>query len=90
MLIYINGVGTATYQWYENTVNNNSGVLFQEQLVVVIRHLFLILGSYYYYCEITLSGNGCDVAVSNTALIIVVDVSLALHRLLISSCVKML
>ena len=22
---YINGVGTATYQWYENTVNNNSG-----------------------------------------------------------------
>ena len=40
---YINGVGTATYQWYENTVNPIVVYLFQEQLVLVIRHLFLIL-----------------------------------------------
>ena len=48
-------------------------LLFQEQLGCYTPPVFNTIGSYYYYCEITLSGNGCDVAVSNAAEIIVVD-----------------
>ena len=71
---YINGVGTATYQWYENTVNNNSGgIIPGATSISYTPPVFNTIGSYYYYCEITLSGNGCDVAVSNAAEIIVVD-----------------
>ena len=72
---YINGVGTATYQWYSNTINNNSGgtIIAGATNSSYTPPVFNTIGSYYYYCEITLSGNGCDVAVSNTAEIIVVD-----------------
>ena len=72
---YINGVGTATYQWYDDTVNNNSGgtLIAGATSSSYTPPVFNTIGSYYYYCEITLSGNGCDVAVSNTAEIIVVD-----------------
>ena len=71
---YINGVGTATYQWYENTVNNSGGTLIPGATSSSYTPpVFNTIGSYYYYCEITLSGNGCDVAVSNAAEIIVVD-----------------
>ena len=35
--------------------------------------VFNTIGSYYYYCEITLSGNGCDVAISNVAQVDVIN-----------------
>ena len=41
---YTNGSGSPQYQWYENTVNNNTtGTWSQEQLVVVIRLVQLLL-----------------------------------------------
>ena len=52
--VIINGVGTATYQWYENTVNNNSGgtLIPGATSFSYTPPVFNTIGSYYYYCEI--------------------------------------
>ena len=71
---YINGVGTATYQWYENTVNNNSGNFIPGATSSSYTPpVFNTIGSYYYYCEITLSGNGCDVVILMVAQVDVIN-----------------
>ena len=56
-------------------VNNNSGgtLIPGATSSSYTPPVFNTIGSYYYYCEITLSGNYCDVAVSNMLEIIVVD-----------------
>ena len=65
------------YYHKENTVNNNSGgtLIPGATSSSYMPPVFNTIGSYYYYCEITFGGNGCDVVISNTAEIIVVDIS---------------
>ena len=72
---YINGLGTATYQWYENTINSNIGgtILVGETSSSYTPPAFIIVGTYYYYCVVSLSGNGCSDAISLCAEIDVVD-----------------
>ena len=70
---YINGVGTPTYQWYSNTVNLSTGgtPIIGANTSTYTPAPFPVAGSYYYYVEVTLSGNGCVPAVSNPAEIVV-------------------
>ena len=69
---YINGVGTATYQWYENTVNNNSGgILFQEQQYVsytppvfnTIGFILLLLRDYFMVMVVMMFSNAAEIIV---------------------------
>ena len=70
---YINGVGTPTYQWYSNTVNLSTGgtPIIGANTSTYTPPPFPVAGSFYYYVEVTLSGNGCVPAVSNPAEIVV-------------------
>ena len=46
---YTNGSGSPQYQWYENTVNNNTtGTPIPEQLVVVYCLAAVVAGTTYY------------------------------------------
>jgi hypothetical protein len=65
------GLGTFSYQWYSNTVNNTTG----GSLIPLASSSSYIpsvstVGTIYYYCVITQSGLNCGVT-SNTAAIIV-------------------
>ena len=72
---YIGGNGTATYQWYSNTTNSTTGGILITGATnsTYTPPVFNTAGNYYYYVTITLSGNGCDPAVSSVAAIIVVN-----------------
>uniref|UniRef100_UPI004048271A hypothetical protein n=1 Tax=Algoriphagus sp. TaxID=1872435 RepID=UPI004048271A len=74
---YTGGTGTASYQWYKNTTNTNSG-----GAVIGINGTsasytppatdFITAGDYYYYAVITLSGSGCGSVTSDVARVEVV------------------
>jgi len=72
---YTGGTGTATYQWYSNTTNSTTGgtAITGATNSNYMPSVFATAGNYYYYVTVSLSGNGCDPAVSNTAEIIVVN-----------------
>jgi len=72
---FTGGLGTATYQWYSNTTNSTTGgtLISGATNSTYMPPALTTAGSYYYYVRISLSGNGCDPAVSNTAEIIVVN-----------------
>ena len=72
---YINGFGTATYQWYSNTVNSNIGgtLIPSATNSSYMPSSFATVGKYYYYVTITLSGSNCGSATSNAAEINVVS-----------------
>jgi len=67
------GIGTATYQWYSNTVNANSGgtLIPGATNVTYTPPVFNIAATYYFYVAVTLSGNGCGLVTSNIAEIVV-------------------
>ena len=71
---YTGGVGTATYQWYSNTTNTNTGgnIIAGATNNSYTPPTFNTAGTYYFYVIITLSGNGCGNTTSNTAEVIVV------------------
>jgi len=71
---YTGGVGTATYQWYSNSTNTNSGGLLISgaTLSSYTPSVFTTAGDYYYYATVTLSGSGCNSVSSTTALVHVV------------------
>ena len=71
---YTGGVGTATYQWYSNTTNANSGgtLIIGATNSSYTPAAFTTAGTYYFYATVTLSGNGCGSTTSNTAEVIVV------------------
>ena len=71
---YAGGVGTATYQWYSNTTNANSGgtLITGATNNSYTPAAFTTAGTYYFYATVTLSGNGCGSTTSNTAEVIVV------------------
>ncbi|WP_303317805.1 PKD domain-containing protein [Flavivirga abyssicola] len=69
---YSNGVGTPTYQWYSNTVDNNAtgNILTGETASTFIPPSGSI-GRVYYYATITFSSGGCTQITSQTAELIV-------------------
>ena len=68
-LNYIGGTGTPSYQWYSNTVNSNIGgaLISGGTNSNYTPPVFTIVGTYYYYAVLTLSGSGCGSLTSNTS-----------------------
>jgi gliding motility-associated-like protein len=66
---YIGGAGTATYQWFSNVNNTTTGgtTISGATTASYLPPVYTLAGTYYYYVEISLSGNGCGVATSNIA-----------------------
>ncbi|TRX38309.1 PKD domain-containing protein [Flavobacterium restrictum] len=69
------GTGTASYQWYSNTTNLNTGgtLIPSATNAIFTPTVFATIGSYYYYATVSFSGNGCGSIASNTAEIMVVS-----------------
>lgn len=72
---YSGGAGTASYQWYGNTVNSNTGGTLIPGATGpdFTPPVFTTAGTFYYYAVVTLSGSGCGPATSDVAAIMVVD-----------------
>ncbi len=70
---YTGGTGTPAYQWYSNTVNANTGGTAISGAVnsSYMPTVFTSAGTYYYYVEMTFSGSGCTLVVSDVAAVIV-------------------
>ena len=69
---YVNGVGTPTYQWYSNTVDNTtSGTSITGETTDSYTPDVSAVGTTYYYCIITFTLGGCPEVISATAEIIV-------------------
>ena len=65
-----NGLGIPSYQWYQNTVNNNTtGTLLPSETNATYSPLIATVGTSYYYCEIVFSAGGCSTLVSNVAVV---------------------
>jgi len=65
---YTNGVGAATYQWYENTVDDTaSGVQISGAINASYNPSSASVGTQYYYCVISLPSGTCSAITSNTA-----------------------
>ncbi len=73
-ITYSGGLGTPTYQWYSNSINNStSGILISGAIASSYTPpTFITSGNYYYYAIVTLSGLDCGSVASNTALVRVV------------------
>ena len=64
--------GTPQYQWFSNTINNNTGgTLLTGETNSTFTPPTTVVGKIYYYCFVTLSSGGCNSLVSNTAAITV-------------------
>lgn len=72
---YKGGAGTASYQWYENSTESNSGgtAIPGATAPSYTPNAFTSAGTRYYYVELKLSGNNCGSVPSNVAKVIVVD-----------------
>jgi gliding motility-associated-like protein len=70
---YTGGIGTASYQWYSNTISSTTGgTLIAGATTSTYTPTGLAAGTYYFYCEITLSGSACGTITSNVAAVIAV------------------
>lgn len=70
---YINGAGTPTYQWYSSTSNSTTGgTPVGTNSLNFTPPAFSAVGTYHFYSIVTLSGNGCGIATSNSAEVVVV------------------
>jgi hypothetical protein len=70
---YSGGTGTASYQWYSNTISSTTGgTLIAGATTSTYTPTGLTAGTYYFYCEITLSGSACGTITSNVANVIAV------------------
>ena len=71
---FINGTGTASYQWYSNTTNSTSGgTPVGTNSPNFTPPAFTNVGSFYYYVIISFTGNGCGNITSTVAQIDVVN-----------------
>ncbi|MGA9638736.1 PKD domain-containing protein, partial [Flavobacterium sp.] len=70
---YLNGTGTASYQWYSNTTNATTGgtLITGATTASYTPPTYTASGNFYYYATVSLSGNGCLPATSTVAEIIV-------------------
>jgi len=68
------GTPSLTYQWYSNTSFSNSG---GTSITGATSSTYIpestSSGTYYYYCVVDATGNGCENAISNAVSVIVVD-----------------
>lgn len=73
--ISVNGPGTTSYQWYSNTINDNTtGVMIAGETNATFAPPNTPIGITFYYCVVSFtSGAGCNEIVSNTARIEIVD-----------------
>jgi gliding motility-associated-like protein len=69
------GTGTATYKWYLNTTNSNSGGTLISGATTnnYTPAVYTVAGDYYYYVEVSISGSGCGSVTSNVAQVTVLD-----------------
>ncbi|GAT62636.1 PKD domain-containing protein [Paludibacter jiangxiensis] len=72
---YTGGAGTASYQWYENSTESNSGgtAIPGATGASYTPSPFTSAGTKYYYVAIKLSGNNCGSMTSDLAKMIIVD-----------------
>jgi len=65
-VIFSGGTGNATYQWFSNSINSNTGgtLITGETTSTFTPNAFSAAGDFYYYAEISLDGNGCTAASS--------------------------
>jgi large repetitive protein len=69
---YNDGAGDPTYQWFSNTINDNTtGTPIVSATNSTYSPSTVAIGTLYYYCVVTLSPGGCSVLVSNVAQITV-------------------
>jgi gliding motility-associated-like protein len=67
------GAGTASYQWFSNNTNTNiGGVIIPNATNANYTPSTVNSGTQYYYCEILLTGSGCESATSAAAEVVVV------------------
>ncbi len=65
------GSGNASYQWFSNTTNSNTGgTIITGATANTYSPPSNIVGTQFYYCEISQTGTNCSV-VSNTSIVIV-------------------
>lgn len=65
---YTGGIGTPTFQWYTNTVDNTtSGTAMPLETTSTFTPPGTTDGTTYYYVTITFSSGGCSLITSNTA-----------------------
>ena len=71
---YSNGTGTASYQWYSNTLNTYAGgIAIASAISTFYSPPSTTSGTNYYYCIVSFSaGGGCSMINSNIAEVIVV------------------
>ncbi|RVT71088.1 PKD domain-containing protein [Flavobacterium sufflavum] len=69
------GTGTATYKWYSNTTNSNSGGTLISGATTnnYTPPAYTAAGDYYYYVEVSISGSGCGSVTSDVAKVTVLD-----------------
>ncbi|MFA9190776.1 PKD domain-containing protein [Flavobacterium sp. FZUC8N2.13] len=69
------GIGTASYKWYLNTTNSNSGgtLILGATTNNYTPAAYSVAGDYYYYVEVSISGTGCGSIVSDVARVTVLD-----------------
>ena len=64
---FTNGIGTVSYQWYSNTVNDtSSGTIISGATMSSYTPPNTPTGTVFYYCELTFSQGGCSSIVTNT------------------------
>ncbi len=68
LTVAFQGTGTAVYQWYENTVDNNTtGTAIPGATAITFTPPTDTVGTTYYYVIITFSTGGCNEITSDTA-----------------------
>ena len=69
------GAGVASYQWYSNTTNSNTGGTLIPGAIAssYIPPVFTGAGTFYYYVEVSYTASGCAGLVSTVSEIVVVD-----------------
>jgi gliding motility-associated-like protein len=71
-ITYTNGTGTPTYQWFSNTTNSTvGGTAITGATNSSYSPPSSIVGTLFYYCQITFSSGGCTSILSNTAQVII-------------------
>lgn len=60
-VVYTNGTGTASYQWYSNTTNNIAGgTSISGATSATYSPSTTIIDTTYYYCIVSFSSGGCS------------------------------
>ncbi|WP_179348786.1 PKD domain-containing protein [Winogradskyella pacifica] len=74
-VIISGGSGNATYQWFSNTTNSNSGgtLISGATGSTYSPPVFNTVGTFYYYVEISFISNGCSMLLSDVSEIEVVE-----------------